>query len=55
VVSRINPIRFSKAESFDFDDVPGRMQKAAAGFNADRVKQEDIARMGGGPMKDDAA
>ena len=53
VVSRINPIRFSKAESFDFDEVLDKMQKAAAKFNADRVKQEDIARVGGGPVEED--
>lgn len=53
VVARLNPIRFSKAESFDFDDVLDRMEKSAGKFNADRVKQEDIARMGGGPVEDD--
>ncbi len=53
VVARINPIRFSKAESFDFDEVLDRMQRAAAKFNADRVKQDDVARMGGGPVEED--
>jgi ParB family chromosome partitioning protein len=54
VVARINPIRFSKAEAFDFDEVLEKMQKAAAKFNADRVKQEDIARMGGGPIEEES-
>ncbi len=49
VVARINPIRFSKAESFDFDEVIGKMLAAAARFNVDRVKQEDVARTGGAP------
>jgi ParB family chromosome partitioning protein len=53
VVARINPIRFSKAESFDFDEVLDKMQKSASRFNADRVKQEDVARMGGGPAEDE--
>jgi ParB family transcriptional regulator, chromosome partitioning protein len=53
VVARINPIRFSKATSFDFDEVLEKMQKAAAKFNADRVKQEDVARMGGGPVEEE--
>ena len=53
VVARINPIRFSKAESFDFDDVLDKMKKGAAKFNTDRVKQEDIARMGGGPVEEE--
>jgi len=52
VVARINPIRFSKSTEFDFDDVLGRMQKAAAKFNVDRVKQEDVVRAGGGPADD---
>jgi ParB family chromosome partitioning protein len=47
VVARINPIRFSKATEFDFDDVLGRMLKAAAKFNVERVKQEDVVRAGG--------
>jgi ParB family chromosome partitioning protein len=54
VVARINPIRFSKAEAFDFDEVLEKMQKAAAKFNTDRVKQEDIARMGGGPIEEES-
>ena len=50
VVARINPIRFSKSTEFDFDDVLGRMQKSAAKFNVDRVRQEDVVRAGGGPV-----
>jgi ParB family chromosome partitioning protein len=49
VVARISPIRFSKATSFDFDEVVGKMLAAAAKFNVDRVKQEDLARAGGAP------
>ena len=47
VVARINPIRFSKATEFDFDDVLERMLKSATKFNVDRVKQEDVVRAGG--------
>jgi ParB family transcriptional regulator, chromosome partitioning protein len=54
VAARINPIRFSKAESFDFDEVLDKMLKAAGKFNVDRVKQEDVARMGGGPVEEEA-
>jgi ParB family chromosome partitioning protein len=53
VVARVNPIRFSKAASFDFDEVIGKMLAAAAKFNVDRVKQEDIARAGGAPEEGD--
>jgi ParB family chromosome partitioning protein len=53
VVARVNPIRFSKATSFDFDEVLDRMLAAANKFNVDRIKQEDIARAGGGPADED--
>jgi ParB family transcriptional regulator, chromosome partitioning protein len=52
VVARINPIRFSKSTEFDFDDVLDRMQKSAAKFNVDRVRQEDVVRAGGGPVEE---
>jgi ParB family chromosome partitioning protein len=52
VVARINPIRFSTSTEFDFDEVVERMQKNAAKFNVDRVRQEDVARAGGGPVEE---
>jgi ParB family chromosome partitioning protein len=52
VVARINPIRFSKATEFDFDDVIDRMIASAGKFNVDRVKQEDVARIGGAPTEE---
>jgi ParB family chromosome partitioning protein len=52
VVARINPIRFSTSTEFDFDDVMGRMQKAAGKFNVDKVRQEDVVRAGGGPVEE---
>ena len=53
VVARINPIRFSKSTEFDFDEVMDKMIASAAKFNVERVKQEDVAKMGGGPPPDD--
>jgi ParB family chromosome partitioning protein len=54
VVARINPIRFSKATEFDFDEVIDKMTASAAKFNVDRVKQEDVAKVGGGaPPEED--
>ena len=53
VVARINPIRFSTSTEFDFDDVLGRMQKNAAKFNVDKVKQEDVVRTGGAAADDE--
>jgi ParB family chromosome partitioning protein len=49
VIARVNPIRFSKATEFDFDEVMDRMTAAANKFNVERVKQEDVAKIGGGP------
>ena len=48
VVSRVNFTRFSKATSFDFDEALDKIIASAAKFNVDRVKQEDVARSGGG-------
>jgi len=50
VVSRVNFTRFSKATSFDFDETLDKIIASAARFNVDRVKQEDVARAGGGPL-----
>ena len=52
VVSRVNFTRFSKATSFDFDETLDKIIASAARFNVDRVKQEDVAKAGGGPPED---
>jgi ParB family chromosome partitioning protein len=52
VIARINPIRFSTSSEFDFDDVIERMQKNAAKFNVEKIRQEDVVRAGGGPVED---
>lgn len=54
VVARINPIRFSKATEFDFDEVIDKMTASAAKFNVDRVQQEDVAKIGGAPPADES-
>jgi ParB family chromosome partitioning protein len=53
VVARINPIRFSKSTSFDFDEVMQKMTASAAKFNIDRVKSEDVTRASGPPLDED--
>ena len=55
VVARLNPVRFSKATEFDFDEVFDKMLASAGRFNADRVRQEDVARAGGAPDAADDA
>src|SRR5687767_3917843 len=56
VVARVNPIRFSKSTEFDFDEVIDKMTASAKKFNVDKVKQEDVAKAGGGgaPAEDDS-
>src|SRR5262245_9583728 len=49
VVSRVNYTRFSKAESFDYDETFDKIIASAQKFNVDRVRQEDVAKSGGGP------
>ena len=53
VVSRVNYTRFSKATSFDFDEALDKIIASAQKFNADRVKQEDVAKAGGGPAEEE--
>ena len=48
VVARVNPIRFSKSTEFDFDEVMDKMIASTVKFNVERVKQEDVAKIGGG-------
>jgi ParB family transcriptional regulator, chromosome partitioning protein len=53
VVSRVNYTRFSKATTFDFDDALDKIVASAAKFNVDRIKQEDVAKSGGGAPDED--
>ena len=53
VVARVNYTRFSKATSFDFDETLDKIIASARKFNADRIKQEDVAKAGGGGAPDE--
>src|SRR5688572_6319060 len=46
VVARVNPIRFSKATEFDFDEVIDKMTTSATRFKVDKVKQEEVSKIG---------
>ena len=48
VVARVNYTRFSKATSFDYDGTLDKIIASAVKFNVDRIKQEDVAKVGGG-------
>ena len=51
VVARINPLRFrpKDAKPLSFDELMERMIGAAAKFNPEKIKMEDLARSGGAP------
>jgi len=49
VVARINPLRWIQGELPPAERVIAQMRDRAAKFNVERVKQDDLARMGGVP------
>ncbi len=51
VVARVNPIRFrpKDAPALSFDEALDRMTQAAAKFNPDKIKMDDLAKSGGAP------
>ena len=53
VVAKVNFLRFKKGTDFDFDETLGKIIASAQKFNVDRVRQEDVARAGGGAAPDE--
>lgn len=55
IVARINPLRFrpKDAAPLSFDDAFDRMAKAAAKFNPEKIKLDDLAKSGGSPDEAD--
>jgi ParB family chromosome partitioning protein len=53
VVARLNPLRFQRGATADFDSTLDKMSAAVKRFDAARVKQGDIARAGGPPVPDE--
>jgi ParB family chromosome partitioning protein len=55
VVARVNPLRFrpKDAPPLSFDDAIERMIQAAAKFNPDKIKMDDLAKSGGMPDEAD--
>ena len=47
VVARINPLRWIQGEPPPLDEVLNTMRERAARFNVDKIKQSDLANMGG--------
>jgi ParB family chromosome partitioning protein len=53
VVARVNYTRFSKATSFDFDETMDKIIASAQKFNIEKVNQQDVAKVAGGPPPDE--
>jgi ParB family chromosome partitioning protein len=49
VVARINPLRWIQGEPPPLEEVLKTMRERAAKFNTERIKQEDLASVGGAP------
>jgi ParB family chromosome partitioning protein len=49
VVARINPLRFSRRVSADFDETIDKMIASAKRFDAARIRADQVARAGGAP------
>jgi ParB family chromosome partitioning protein len=47
VVARINPLRWMQGEPPPLEDVLKQMRERAGRFNTEKVKQEDLASVGG--------
>lgn len=55
VVARVNPLRWIQGDLPPAEKVLTQMRDRAAKFNAEKVRQEDLARMGGGVPDEDAS
>src|SRR5262245_30639452 len=53
VVARVNYTRFVKSPTIDFDEALDKITASAQKFNVERVKQDDVAKAGGGPPDED--
>src|SRR2546423_13921290 len=53
VVARINPLRWIQGEPPPLDEVLKTMRERAAKFNTEKIKQEDLATVGGAPDTED--
>jgi ParB family transcriptional regulator, chromosome partitioning protein len=54
VVARINPLRWTKGEPPELEEVLKTMRDRAARFNVDKVKQQDLAGAAGPPDEEGA-
>jgi len=53
VVARINPLRFQRKPTADFDETIDKMIASARRFDAGKIKADQIARTGGAPTTEE--
>jgi ParB family transcriptional regulator, chromosome partitioning protein len=53
VVARVNYTRFVKSPTIDFDEAFDKITASALKFNVEKVKQDDVAKTGGGAPDED--
>jgi ParB family chromosome partitioning protein len=53
VVARVNPLRWIQGEPPPLEEVLKTMRERAGKFNADKIRQEDLASAGGAPDTED--
>jgi len=53
VVARVNPLRWIQGEPPPLEEVLKTMRERAAKFNTGKIKQEDLANVGGAPDTED--
>jgi ParB family chromosome partitioning protein len=52
VVARINPLRFQRKPTADFDETIDKMIASAKRFDAGKIKADQVARSGGPPVEE---
>lgn len=52
VVARINPLRFQRKPTADFDETIDKMMASAKRFDAGKIKADQVARSGGPPAEE---
>ncbi len=53
VVARINPLRFQRKPTADFDETVDKMLGSARRFDAGKIKADQVARSGGAPSSEE--
>jgi ParB family chromosome partitioning protein len=53
VVARVNPLRWIQGEPPPLEEVLRTMRERAAKFNTEKIRQEDLATVGGAPDTED--